>query len=246
MAIEAKWCGFDFGQCLMNPSGLRNHLVIGDVCKMLGEPERIDERIHRYHALKEKYGSYGAVKEGHRDEILTAVFDGDDKAMEYFSQKEQEHLRMGKGLLETLIYLKKEGIHLFVVAELKKTLGPMGTDIITRFLQTKNLMEYFEKLVTPQGKIDLKNGTIDTRYRGKTKAEGTLYDLLAEDLAEMGIAPSEGAMIGDKGLTDIVPAKKRGFNTIQYIGYINYGLTGADLVISDFRELIGTIKGAKK
>ncbi len=39
MAIEAKWCGIDFGQCLMDPSGLRNHLVIGDVCKELGEPE---------------------------------------------------------------------------------------------------------------------------------------------------------------------------------------------------------------
>ena len=246
MAIEAKWCGFDFGQCLMNPSGLRNHLVIGDVCKMLGEPERINERIHRYHALKEKYGSYGAVKEGHRDEILTAVFDNNDKAMEYFSLKEQEHLRMGKGLLEALIYLKNEGIHLFVVAELKKTLGPMGTDIITRFLQGKNLLEYFEVLVTPQGKVDLKNGNIDTRYRGKTKAEGTLYDLLVEDLAEMGISPSEGIMIGDKGYTDIIPAKKRGFNTIQYVGYINYGATGADLVISDFRELIGTVKGATK
>ncbi len=246
MAIEVKWCGFDFGQCLMNPSGLRNYLVIGDVCKMLGEPEKIDERIHRYHAMKEKYGSYGAIKEGHRDEILTTVFEGNDEAMEYFSMKEQEHLQMGKGLLESLIYLKNEGIHLYVVAELKKTLGPMGSDIITRFLQTKRLMEYFEVLVTPQGKIDLKNGDIDTRYQGRTKKAGTLYDTLADDLKEIGIKPSEAVMIGDKRETDIVPAKQRGFKTIQYVGFINYGDTGADLVISDFRELIETLKGAEK
>ena len=70
MITGVKWCGFDFGQCLMDLSGLRNYLVVGDVCKELGEPELIAERIHRYRVLKEKYGSYGAIKEGHRDEIL--------------------------------------------------------------------------------------------------------------------------------------------------------------------------------
>lgn len=55
MVTEVEWCGFDFGQCLMDPSGLRNYPVVGDVCKELGEPELIDERIHRYRVLKEKY-----------------------------------------------------------------------------------------------------------------------------------------------------------------------------------------------
>jgi FMN phosphatase YigB (HAD superfamily) len=241
MAIEIKWCGLDFGQCIMDPSGLRNYLVIGDVCKILGEPEYIHLRIHRYHAMKEKYGSYAAIKEGHRDKILSYVFDHNEKALELFSRKEQEHLKVAKGLREALIYLRDQGIFVSVVAELKKTLGPMGADIISQFLKTNNLVEYFHDIITPQGKINLCDGSVDTRYRGKTKEEGTLYDVLLEDLTLQGIEASQAVMVGDKDYTDIRPAKERGFRTIQYIGYINYGRTFADFVISDFRELKGIL-----
>lgn len=246
MAIEAKWCGIDFGQCLMDPSGLRNHLVIGDVCKELGKPELIDERIHRYRVLKEKYGSYGAIKEGHRDEILSYVFDGDTQAMEVFGLKELEHLKLAEGAEEALSYLRDQGIHTAVVAELKKTLGPIGSDAITGFLKHKNVMSYFEELVTPQGRVDLRDGSVDTKYQGKTKEEGTLYDELAKALLARGIETSEAVMIGDKIWTDITPAQKRGFKTIQYIGYINYGASEADFVISHFRELKEIIKGVKR
>ena len=241
MAIEVEWCGLDFGQCIMDPSGLRNYLVIGDVCKMLGEPEYIYSRTHRYHAMKEKYGSYAAIKEGHRDEILSYVFDNNEKALELFSIKEQAHLKMGKGLKEALMYLRDQGISVSVVAELKKTLGPMGADIISRFLKTNHLVEYFQDIITPRGRINLCDGSVDTRYQGKTKAEGTLYDVLIEDLLTQGIEASQAVMVGDKGYTDIRPAKERGLRTIQYVGYINYGPTGADFVISDFRELKGTL-----
>lgn len=126
MFIEVKWVGFDFGQCLMDPSGLRNYLVIGDVCKEIGEPERIDERIHRYRVLKEKYGSYGATKEGHRDEILKYVFENNAEAMEIFGVKEQEYLKVPEGTEEVLQYLRDQGIERAVVAELKKTSGQSG------------------------------------------------------------------------------------------------------------------------
>ena len=242
MAIELKWLGFDFGQCMMDPTGLRNHLVIGDVSKELGEPELAEERIHRYRVLKEKYGSYSIVKEGHRDEIMNYVFDGREEAKEIFSAKEQEHLLAGSGLEEALQYLTAEGIHLSVVAELKKTLGAMGTDIVTRFLQNKNLTRYFEDVVTPQGKIDLRDGSVDLSYKGKTKEQGTLYDELIQALLKRGISPSDGAMVGDKIATDIVPARKRGFTTIQYTGYIDMGPSEADYRIENFLELKELIK----
>src|SRR5512147_1860102 len=124
MSIEVKWAGFDFGQCLMDPSGLRNYLIIGDVCKEVGEPDRIDERIRRYRVLKEKYGGYGATKEGHRDEILKYVFENNAEAMEVFGKKEQEYLKVPEGTEEVLQYLRNQGIERAVVAELKKTLGP--------------------------------------------------------------------------------------------------------------------------
>jgi len=240
--MELKWVGFDFGQCMMDPTGLRNHLVVGDVSKELGEPELVQERIHKYRILKEKYGSYSAVKEGHRDEIMSHVFDGRKQAPEIFSAKEQEHLLAGKGLEEALKYLKSQGIQLSVVAELKKTLGAMGSDIVTRFLQNKKLTHYFDDVVTPQGKINLRDGSINHAYKGKTKEAGTLYDELIQDLAKLGISPSEGAMVGDKISTDIVPAKKRGFHTIQYTGYIDMPSGEAEYKIDHFLKLKEIIK----
>ncbi len=173
---------------------------------------------------------------------MSYVFDGNEGANQSFSEKEQEHLLMGRGLEETLLFLKEKGIDLSVVAELKKTLGPMGTDIVTRFLKSKDLVKYFGEVITPQGKINLRDGSIDLKYKGKTKEEGTLYDELAGDLLVRGIDPSEGVMVGDKLATDIVPAKKRGFKTIQYTGYIDMGPSEADFRINDFRELKKMIK----
>jgi FMN phosphatase YigB (HAD superfamily) len=242
MAIEVKWIGIDFGQCLMDPTGLRNQMVVGDVSKEMGQPELIEERIQRYRILREKYGSYGIIKEGHRDEIMEFVFDGMEKAKEIFSEKEQEHLSMGAGLEEALQWLKQQGFHLSVVAELKKTLGPMGTDVVTRFLKQKGLLEYFDEVVTPQGRIGLRDGSIDLKYKGKTKEEGTLYDELSRNLKARGILASEGVMVGDKIQTDIVPAKKRGFKTVQFTGYVDMGGSEADFKIADFRELKGLLK----
>jgi len=43
-----------------------------------------------------------------------------------------------------------------------------------------------------------------------------------------------GAMVGDKIATDIAPAKKRGFITIQYTGYVDMGPSEADYRIYNF------------
>jgi FMN phosphatase YigB (HAD superfamily) len=54
-------------------------------------------------------------------------------------------------------------------------------------------------------------------------------------------------MIGDKLWTDIIPAKARGFKTIQYTGYTDYGrFAEADFVISDFWELKTILRGPKE
>ena len=245
MAMIIKWCGIDFGQCLMDPSGLRSPLFFGDICKELGEPELINERVKKYRILKEKYGSYGAIKEGHRDEILSYVFDNNQEAMNLFSIKEQELLKPAEGVEQTLVYLKEEGIILCIVAELKKTLGPMGSDIVTRFLQRQNLTQYFSEVITPQGKVNLKDGSVDMSYKGLTKEQGTLYDRLAEDLLSQGIEPSQAVIIGDKILTDIEPPRKRGFKTIQYTGYTDFGPSVADYVISSFSQLKEIVKGKR-
>jgi FMN phosphatase YigB (HAD superfamily) len=237
LVLEVKWAGFDYGQCIMEPGGLRNPLGFGDIYTALGRPERAEEKIYKYRVLKEKYGSYGAIKEGHRDEIYGYVLDGDPEAVALFSAKEQAYLDMAEGLVEALEELQRRGIELQVVSEMKKTLGPVGTDIVSRFLKERGLTKYFRDLVTPQGKIDLIDDTVDPRYKGHTKKDGTLYRVLADELAERGISPGEAVMIGDKPETDIEPARAQGFKTIQYTGFTYLGPSGADVCISSFAEL---------
>ncbi|MHB8869476.1 MAG: HAD family hydrolase [Thermoleophilia bacterium] len=241
--LEVKWAGFDFGQCIMEPGGLRNPLVFGDLCKKLGRPELAAEKIHRYRVLKEKYGGYGAIKEGHRDEIHSYVLDDDPRSIQLFSEMEQVHLDMGAGLVDALEYLRGQGVELQVVSEMKKTLGPVGTDIVSRFLKSRGLVEYFRELITPQGKIDLIDETVDSRYVGFTKESGTIYDVLAAELAERGITPEEAVMVGDKPATDIDPAHERGFKTIQYTGFVDLGPSQADLRIDSFAELKTVLRG---
>ena len=75
MVMDVKWCGFDYGQCIMEPGGLRNPLVFGDIYKALGKPELISDKIRKYRILCEKYGTYSKIKEGHRDEIYRFVLE---------------------------------------------------------------------------------------------------------------------------------------------------------------------------
>lgn len=243
MVFKVKWCGFDFGQCIMHPGGLRNPLVFGDICKELGKPELIPDKMRKYRILKEKYGTYGRIKEGHRDEIHSYVLDNDPEAIELFSEQEQERLAIAEGLVDALEYLKSQGIELQVISEMKKTLGPVGTDLVSKFLKRKGLLKYFKELITPQGKIDLQHDTLDPRYKGRTKKDGSLYDVLVQELKEQGIAPQEALMVGDKPETDIDPAHDRGFKTIQYTGYYDFGNSKADVVINSFEELKKIVKG---
>jgi len=243
MVFKVKWCGFDFGQCIMEPGGLRNPLVFGDICKELGKPELIPDKMRKYRILKEKYGTYGRIKEGHRDEIYSYVLDNDPEAMELFSEQEQKRLAIAEGLVDALEYLKTQGIELQVISEMKKTLGPVGTDLVSKFLKGKGLVKYFKILITPQGKIDLQHDTLDPRYKGRTKKDGSLYDVLVQELKEQGIAPQEAVMVGDKPETDIDPAHDRGFKTIQYTGYYDFGNSKAEIVISSFEELKNIVKG---
>jgi FMN phosphatase YigB (HAD superfamily) len=243
MIFEVKWCGFDFGQCIMEPGGLRNPLVFGDIYKELGKPELIPDKMRKYRILKEKYGTYGRIKEGHRDEIYSYVLDDDPEAIELFSGQEQGHLEMAEGLEDALEYLTSQGIWLQVISEMKKTLGPVGTDLVSKFLKGKGLVKYFKELITPQGKIDLQHDTLDPLYKGRTKKDGSLYDVLVRELKEQGITPQEAVMVGDKPETDIDPAHDRGFKTIQYTGYYDFGNSKADVVISSFEELKKIVKG---
>jgi len=242
--LAIKWCGIDFGQCLMEPTGLRTRLVIGDVYKALGQPDKIHGAVKRFREIVEAYGGHGPLKESHRDKIHSFVFEGSDEAMAVFGLKEKEYLSLGVGAEETLAYLNEIGIEVNVVAELKKTLGKMGKDIISKFLIQKNILQHFRYIYTPQGKIDLKTREVDESYVGQTKESGKMYVKLTKELAAKGIKPGEMIMVGDKIHTDIDPARKVGINTVQYVGYTDMGSCNAQYRVSNFRELKQIIEGS--
>ena len=237
MNIYAKWVGIDFGHTLMDPSPERTYWMIGDTSKELGEPELVDIRCHRWRVMKERYGTWSYIKERHRPEIVTRIFDDRPGAREIFSAIEQKYLKVADGAIDTIKFLIDQGIEVSIVAELRRTLGTISTNEVSRFLKKHGIIEYFSELITPQGKINLRTGAQDLRYKGFYKEEGTLYDLLVEDLNKRGIKASEAVMIGDKEWSDITPAQTRGFKAIQYMGCVFQGPSNADAKIKYFSEL---------
>lgn len=229
--------GIDFGQCLMDTTDERTYWMIGDISKALGEAHLVDERCHRWRIMKEKYGSYPIIKEGHRPEAVEYVFDGHGAAAQMFIDTEMNYLKPAANALDTLRHFRDQGIEVSIVAELKRTLGPIENDLVLAFLRHHDAETLFTELITPRGKVNIKSGAFDDRYLGKSKEVGDLYDVLVEDLRGKGIDPSEGVMVGDKPWTDIQPAQKRGLNAIQYTGYIDRGPCTADAVISNFNQL---------
>ncbi|MFC1920467.1 HAD family hydrolase [Chloroflexota bacterium] len=246
MTIQAKWVGIDFGQCLCDSTPERTYWMIGDVCKELGQPELTELCCYKWRVLKERYGSWSAVKEGHRDEIASFVFDGHPDGMAAFSRMEQKYIKPADGALDAIQYLKAQGIKLSIVAELKRTFGPIGTDQVSLFLKNQNISEYFDSLITPQGCVNLRDDSVDTRYKGSSKETGTLYDILVEDLSRLGIKPSEAVMVGDKEWSDIGPAQKRGLKAVNYIGFIYRGESSAEFTIRHFSELKNIIEGYRE
>ena len=237
LILEVKWCGFDYGETIMNAENLRNAVVLGDIYKTLGRPELIPGKIRKYRILKEECGTYPHIHEGHKEELFEFVLGNDLEAIELFKQKEQELLDTGEGAEDALVYLCSEGIEVYMVSEMKQIPDPLGKDHITRFLKRQGIAKYFDGLITPMGKIDFRTNAVDSKYKGSTKAEGTIYRLIVKELKERGIEPHEAVMVGDRPNTDINPAHERGFKTIQYKGFTDLGKSYADAVIHSFGEL---------
>jgi FMN phosphatase YigB (HAD superfamily) len=242
MTLSVKWLGVDMGECLMDVTPRRAHLLTGDTSKALGRPEMSNASCHRWRVVTEKYGSIPIVLERHKLELLSYAFLGDPLAADAYLGIEQKYLALADGAHEALAYLRDQGIALSIVTAARTSPGPLEDSCEFRFLEKYGLLQYFDALVTPRGRMRIADRSLDRRYEGTAKEDGTIYAMLAEDLATGGIAPEEAAMMGDREWTDITPAKRHGFKTILYTGYICRGPTEADLVIDHFSALKTTVK----
>jgi FMN phosphatase YigB (HAD superfamily) len=227
----------------MDVTPRRAHLLTGDTTKELGQPEREASRCHKWRVVAEKYGSVPVMLEGHKDEMIRYVFDGRPAASDAYLRVEQDHLWLAAGAAEALAFLRDEGIELSVVTAARTGGKWIEESSEYRFLVKHDVLQYFSSVVSPRGKYRVADGAVDRRYEGTSKEEGTIYTALAEDLGERGILPQQGVMMGDKEWTDIEPAKRRGFKTILYTGYIRRGPTVADLVVERFGDLPKLVGG---
>jgi FMN phosphatase YigB (HAD superfamily) len=114
--------------------------------------------------------------------------------------------------------------------------------MVSKFLINQGVIEYFDELISPQGKIDLRTGEADLRYKGSSKEEGDLYDVLADDLRSRGIEPKDAIMVGDKQWSDIAPSQQRGFQAIHYSGYVFHAPSTATCEIRHLSELKNIIR----
>jgi phosphoglycolate phosphatase-like HAD superfamily hydrolase len=190
--------GVDMGECLMDVTPRRPHLLVGDTTKVLGQPEKAAERYRKWWQVVERYGSLPVVLERHKLDLLDYVFDGDPEAGTVFLDVEQEYLALADGAHEALAYLRGQGIELSVVTAAKTSPGPIDDSCEFRFLARHGVLQYFDSVISPRGKVRIADRSVDSRYQGTAKEDGTIYDVLAKDLAERGIPPGQAVMMGTR------------------------------------------------
>ena len=102
VTLCVRWMGVDMGECLMDVTPRRPHLLVGDTTKALGQPEKAADRDRKWWQVVERYGSLPVVLERHKSELLDYVFDGEPEAGTVFLDVEQEYLALADGAHEAL------------------------------------------------------------------------------------------------------------------------------------------------
>lgn len=237
-----RWCGFDFGETIMNPFTLHQSQTIAAVFRELGREAEAPEVIKRWYALRDSYGAEGdtaeqrvrQLKQYAKDRIYSEVLGNDKDAGRLFDQKEAEGFTPTDGVETILKRLSASGVEVSVVSE---SSSASATQAISRFLSAHRLDDLFDQVITPAGLFEVGGALTDSRFVGATKRSGSMYDVLRLYLLGRGLASGETAMVGDDPVLDIENAKLRGFLGIQYTGVVDRGKSRlADYVISHWRQ----------
>jgi len=256
MNISIRWCGFDMGGTIMNPT--KNYQgwveIINKIYTKLGKPEVINEKLARFDELIAEYEYDERLMDGIEHEIefwkrhyrlkrlqetdmpkfFSYILDNNRDAIELFRERNFRFLKPADGLKECLTYLKDKGISVNIVSDV----GSEGMlKSYPHFLSLFGLTHYFSEIITNYGRFK-NNGDMDLSYKGMGKSDGAIYKKLARDLLDIGTQPSQALIIGDRPVEDVDKAKENGFKAIQFTGIMKRRVSNAaDYVISDLREL---------
>ena len=242
MPLRLNWCGFDFGETIMNPFTLHQSTIIHDVYKQLGREEEAESKVQKWYRLRDSFGSPGdppqqrvrLLKQYAKERVYSEVLDDDREAARLFDEKEARGFAPTEGIAELLDRLRGKAVTLGVVSE---SASLPATRAIESFLATHSLASYFHEIITPAGLFTVAGELIDRRFIGTTKKSGVIYDTLKSYLKEHGTESGEAAMVGDDPVLDIEYPRLRGFITIQYVGVVDRGHSSiADYLVDDWRE----------
>jgi FMN phosphatase YigB (HAD superfamily) len=246
---DVQWVGVDFAFTLMDPLTMHHSLVIPEMYRRLGREGEGKERLARWYKLRDSMGAptdpphqkVRLMKEYHRDEMLAKVFDDDPGAKALYSEMEAKERRPPADAKVGLRCLKS---HVKAMAVVSEVIGAQGAATVSSSLVAHGLDRYFEEIITPSGRFDLRGRLVsEGGFAGATKREGTIYDKLAAYLGTRGIVVERGAMVGDDPRLDVELAKRRGFVTIHYRGIIDRGKTDqADYTIGSWSEVCGLLQ----
>lgn len=247
--MRIRWYGLDYGETVMNPFTLHQSALIRAVYTRLGKPEEVEEHVRRWYTLRDEVGSkydkldlrVREVKQYSRERIYSEVLDGDSRAARLFEEGEAEGFTPAPGVKDALTTMAKNGVPLAIVSE---SSSRPSVDAMERFLRVHGLRDIFRDVITPAGHFDRDGKLISTRFLGKTKRGGSIYEELALYLRERGIRPSEAAVVGDDPVLDVENAKSSGFIGVQYIGIVDRGASkSADYVMRDWSEIPKDLPG---
>ena len=256
MNISIRWCGFDMGGTIMDPTKNYQGWVetINEIYTKLGKPEVINEKLARFDELIGEYEYDERLMDGIEHEIefwkrhyrlkrlqetgmqkfFSYILDNNQEAIGLFRKRNFRFLKPADGIKECLAYLKNKGIIINIVSD-------VGSEVMLKnyphLLSLFDLTPYFSEIITNYGKIK-SNGDMDLSYKGMDKTDGAIYKKLARDLLDIGIQPSQALIIGDRPVEDVDKAKENGFKAIQFTGIMKRRISKvADYVISDLKEL---------
>lgn len=238
--MRIRWYGLDFGETIMNPFTLHQSAVIREVYRNLGREGEAEERVQKWYALRDRFGSpddpthvrVRHVKQYERPIIYSDVLDGDAEAIRLFETGESKGFAPAKGIELALRRLKSNGTVPAIVSESAEKQAVLA---IIRFLDVHGLGSLFSEVITPAGRFGVGGELLGSEFVGKTKKDGTIYEELRTYLEKLGTKSGQAAIVGDDPVLDIANAKPRGFVTVQYTGIINRGTSAmADYVFDDW------------
>jgi len=256
MNISIRWCGFDMGGTIMDPTKNYQGWVetINEIYTKLGKPEVINEKVARLDELIGEYEYDERLMDGIEHEIefwkrhyrlkrlqetdmqkfFSYILDNNRDAIELFRKRNFRFLKPADGLKECVTYIKDKGISVNIVSDVGSEGMLKG---YPHLLSLFDLTPYFSEIITNYGRIK-KNGDMDLSYKGMNKTDGAIYKKLARDLLEVGIKPHQVLIIGDRPVEDVDKARENGFRAVQFTGIMKRRVSNAaDYVISDLREL---------